>query len=720
MDGRGHRWLALALLCAGVLAGAAALVSHAAGALGWLERPSIDARFSVRGHRPPAGNVEIVALDTYSYRNLPLPPLPRALDARLVEHLTTSGARVIAFDFALERPSSQPAGDRALELALRRARHAVVSVTAVEADGSTAPLLGRVPFAATAVRPGVTLLPVDGDGAVRGFPSALGGVESFALAAAQSADAAVGARPPVGSLIDYPGPPGTVPSVPFLDVLSGRFDPRSVRGKVVVVGPTAPVLQDIHRSPVGAAMPGPEIQADAIATALSGYPLRRASSDVTMATLLGLGLIVALLTLLFGWVWRRRFGEGSETIQSVPPDRGGVIAIGVLSALGWSVASQLAFNGGTVLDYTDGLLSIAIATAAAWAILSLAHRRERRQLRRLFAASTPEVVERVLARGTVIHGGGAAEEIIAGFRIEQEIGRGGMGVVYRAVQLHLDRPVALKLIRQELADSAAYRARFVRESRLAAAVTHPHVIPVLDAGEDSELLYLAMQFIDGVDLSGMLEGEYLPDPGDAARLLAQVAGALDAAHERGLVHRDVKPANILLGADDLRHAFLGDFGVARELAGVSQVTSGEGWVGTPDYLAPEQIEGRHVDHRVDIYALAGVLYHCLTGSVPFPREDPLGTMWAHFNAPRPSASAVRPELPESIDRVIARGMAVAPPERFQTAGAFAAAALEALGVAPLRVMSVRRHRAHVAPVVEENASTRVSELEREPRPREGG
>lgn len=678
MASRPQRWVALAVIGVGLLAGGAGLGARALGALGWLERPSVDARFALRGSRAPSRSVVIVALDTQSYSELPLPPLPRSLDARLVDRLVGAGARVVAFDFSLERPSLSVAGDHALIGALERARRAVVSVTAVSDAGPLAPLAGRTPFAATPVRPGVTLLKLDPDGVVRRFPANLGGVESFALAAARAADPGVAHRAPPGSLIDYPSGPGTVPAFSFLDVLSGRFSSRAIRGKVVVVGPTAPVLQDVHTSPLGAGMSGPELQADAISTALNGFPLRPASLALTSWLLLALGLLGGISAVLVSRVTEALRHE--EPFSASDPAPLSILATGALLALGWSLASQMAFDSGTVLDFTDGLLVLAICTGASWLLLSTLARRRRRDLRRRFAASASDVIEQVL-RGTGDPSRrSAAEQIIAGYRIDHEVGRGGMGIVYRARQTHLERDVALKLIRQELADDQIYRERFEQESRMAASVAHPHVIPVLDAGADEGLLFIAMQLIDGIDLAALLRNAGRLAAAQAVALTVQVAGALDAVHARGLIHRDVKPANILIDVERGWHAYLSDFGIAREFAPASRVTSPGVWLGTVDYLAPEQLEGQNVDRRADIYALGAVAYHCLTGAVPFPRDDAQAVIWAHINAPRPTPSALCPALPAALDAVIATAMAVDTAGRYATASEFADAARSATGL----------------------------------------
>src|SRR5918992_1122366 len=214
----------------------------------------------------------------------------------------------------------------------------------------------------------------------------------------------------------------------------------------------------------------------------------------------------------------------------------------------------------------------------------------------------------------------------AGYRIESLVGRGGMGVVYRATDLSLERPVALKLIAPELAEDQRFRERFLREPRLAASLDHPNVIPIYEAGEHDGQLYLAMRFVEGSDLKSVLEREGKLASERALAILAQVAGALDAAHRRALVHRDVKPANVLL--DEEGHVYLTDFGITKQLGGASTDTGR--LVGTLDYLAPEQIRGDPVDGRTDVYALGCVLYECLSGTPPFRRASEAETMWAHM------------------------------------------------------------------------------------------
>jgi DNA-binding CsgD family transcriptional regulator len=272
----------------------------------------------------------------------------------------------------------------------------------------------------------------------------------------------------------------------------------------------------------------------------------------------------------------------------------------------------------------------------------------------------------------------APGSVLGDFRIEDVIGRGGMGVVYQAVQLSLGRPVALKLIAPDLADEEGFRERFVRESRLSASIDHPHIVPVYGAGEEQGLAYISMRFVEGVNLRLAIGAAGRLDPGRAARLVLQVGAALDSAHERGLVHRDVKPANILLSEHGgSEHAYLTDFGVTKRSASAEDLTRSGEWVGTLDYVAPEQVRGGEVDGRADVYSLGCVLYECLTGQVPFPREDQLAKLWAHMSAPPPVASELAPELPSALSAVVQRAMAKEPDDRFPSAGELGRAAVAA-------------------------------------------
>jgi serine/threonine-protein kinase len=262
---------------------------------------------------------------------------------------------------------------------------------------------------------------------------------------------------------------------------------------------------------------------------------------------------------------------------------------------------------------------------------------------------------------------------IAGCRIESVAGRGGMGIVYRATQLSLARPVALKLIAPQHAADAGFRERFQRESRMAAAIDHPNVIPVYEAGEEDGRLYLVMRWVAGTDLHRLLRESGRLDPQRAAAIVCQVAGALDAAHAAGLVHRDVKPANVLLSGE---HAYLADFGLTRFAGTDSQLTTAGHFLGTVDYMAPEQFHPGPNDARADVYALGCVLFAALTGAPPFLRETVPATIAAHLHEPPPPASDTA-GVPREFNRVLARALAKAPEDRYPSAGDFGRAVLAA-------------------------------------------
>ena len=264
----------------------------------------------------------------------------------------------------------------------------------------------------------------------------------------------------------------------------------------------------------------------------------------------------------------------------------------------------------------------------------------------------------------------APGDVFGDFRIESVAGRGGMGVVYRAVQLDLGRPVALKLIASDRAADPAFRERFQRESRLAALIDHPNVVPVHGAGEEDGQLYLVMRYVPGTDLHRLLKHEGPLPPERAAAIVAQVASALDAAHAAGLVHRDVKPANVLIAGD---HAYLGDFGLTRMLSSEEQLTETGQWLGTTDFSSPEQLQGERVDARADIYSLGCVLHAALLGDPPFPRSTIPATLLAHLNDPPPRPS--ERGAPQGFDRVMARALAKDPADRYPSAGDLGRAAL---------------------------------------------
>ena len=258
---------------------------------------------------------------------------------------------------------------------------------------------------------------------------------------------------------------------------------------------------------------------------------------------------------------------------------------------------------------------------------------------------------------------------VGGYRIVEAIGKGGTSVVYRAEHVRLGRTAALKLLTPQLGESD-FRDRFLRESKLAASLDHPNIVPVYDAGEVDDVLYIAMACVDGSDLKALLVEEGRLPLRRALRIVSQIASALDAAHARGLVHRDVKPANILIGPND--RALLSDFGVVKELTSRGATRTGS-FVGTIEYCAPEQIEGRDVDRRADVYALACVFYECVVGTSPFQRSSDVAVLNAHLHAAPPRLTKAAPDLPADLEAVLSKALSKSPLDRYGSCGEFVAA-----------------------------------------------
>ena len=267
--------------------------------------------------------------------------------------------------------------------------------------------------------------------------------------------------------------------------------------------------------------------------------------------------------------------------------------------------------------------------------------------------------------------------VFAGCRVQDVIGHGDMGIVYRAEELALQRPVALKLILPEYSSDERFRERFRRESKIAAAIDHPNVIPVFDAGDEDGVLFISMRLVEGTDLRALIDAQGQIDPVRAARIVRQVGAALDAAHTRGMLHRDIKPSNVLIARRD--HVYLTDFGLAKHASAAGGLTRGQTIVARAEYVAPEQILNERVDARADIYALGCLLFEALTGEPPFARRTGGPIAMAHLEAPRPTPSDLRPDLPRGFDAVVQRAMAKDPADRYQSAGDLAQAALVAAG-----------------------------------------
>jgi CHASE2 domain-containing sensor protein len=639
-----------------------------------LELGTIDARISLRGTQRPYPGVVIVAIDVKTLESSRFGSFPfaRIYDAEMIDRLRKDGARTIAYDLIFDSASDNAQYDLDLYDAAARAHgHIVLAAQAsdIHGNGTTNVLGGVANQRSAGVSVGTAEFSEDSDGAVRRLPERVEGVQSFAVAAARDAGVSTSAlRADFDSgsqWIDFPGPAGTVPSYSFSDVLSRGFDPALVRGRIVVVGATAGDLQDTHTVDYGANQPmtGPELEADAISTLMTAAPLRSAPS------LLNWLLVVVAALLLPALALRR-----------VRWPRLVLVGLGAAAAL--IVGTQIAFDSGTINLLVPVLATMIVAGAGAVLISLAFERAELSLLRDRFARFDPSVVDAVLADpGIALRMRALAigpESVIAGYRIVSLIGRGGMGVVYEAVQLTLDRPVALKLIDPAHADDEEFRARFVRESHVAASLEHPHVIPVYEAREDGGLLFIAMRVVRGPSLAELFAAEAPLEPGRAVELVSQISGALGAAHARGLVHRDVKPANVLL--HDRDHAYLTDFGVSHETGGEEGLTGIGERLGTVDYMSPEQCRGERVGPAADIYSLGCVLYEALTGRAPYPADSEAERIAAHLHDPPPSASAHWPAVPIALDGVIVQALEKDPARRFASAAAFALAAKKAVGV----------------------------------------
>jgi len=268
----------------------------------------------------------------------------------------------------------------------------------------------------------------------------------------------------------------------------------------------------------------------------------------------------------------------------------------------------------------------------------------------------------------------------AGYEVDSVVGAGGIGILYRARQVRLDRPVALKLVEPDVARDPVIRERLRREARMVAALEHPNVVPLYAAGEEDGTVYIVTRWVEGTELGSLIQRDGPLEPGRAARTAAQIASALELAHEMGLVHRDVKPSNVILTSED--HVYLTDFGLAKRAGTAAGLTGVDQMLGTVDYVAPEQIEGSEPDARGDVYSLGCVLFEMLTAEPPFAdQRGGMAKMWAQVNAEVPSLRERRPDVPPALEELMRSAMAKAPEAR-PTAAAFRRAALAAVSATP--------------------------------------
>jgi CHASE2 domain-containing sensor protein/tRNA A-37 threonylcarbamoyl transferase component Bud32 len=653
---------ALLVLVSGTLCGVA--VGEIDGPL---ERASVDWRYGLRGDHAPSREIVIVAIDDDTLRRLgERPPVSRRLQARVVDRLTRAGAAVIAYDLTLAgRTATDADADSALVAALRGAPAAVVSVTNYDAAGtSLEPLAGIASFGTT-VRPASTLRDFGRrEGTWVTFTPPMGALDGFPAAVAAQFRRAGRVVPPRGALIDYAGPSLTYPRISFADVLSGRDATEDVRGRIVVVADTRAAGGDLHAVPVGGRMAGGELQANAIATALEGFPLREVSPAVSTLSMVGLAGLLGGLFLLPG---RRREAGVERSLDPLV-----VVAAGIGLALAWALAAYLAFGAGAALDFMPGLAVIGAGTLVDWVLATRDERARYAMLRQRLAEGATELVEAVRRSGQT----GVHRELhlaISGYALKDVIGRGGMGIVWLATHRRLGRDVALKVIDWRFHDDLDFRRRFMEEARVAAQISHPNVITVYNMDADGDILFIEMEVIEGRSLDGLL-ASLSTDLLRVVALMHRIAVAVDAVHAKGFVHCDVKPGNVMIGSADPDHPYLGDFGLAKRPGG--PVLLNGRWAGSSDYAAPEQSSGGDVGFPADIYAMGVMVFEALTGRLPFAHDDRDELPRLHREAPRPAVSQRNPMLPAALDEVVRRAMAIDPGARPATASAFTAEVLE--------------------------------------------
>lgn len=666
----GVRALLAVVLC-GLVAGAGAL---ALGPPGAFQDIQLETQFQVRGVERD-DRFLFVSIDAKTQDDIrERYPYPRRLHARAIDRLVAGGARQIVYDLVFDQPTTV-ADDNALIEAVDAAPSIVLATDRVAPDGEVPVLGGRELLRQIGAAVGNSQVRTEAGGVVRDLLPRVLGLDTIAVASARQ----LGAGPiPTDrlhdgrALIDWAGPPGSIPTVSFSDLLSGNLSTPRIRDKIVIVGAGAPGLGDRFLSTAAdrdRLMAGPELQANAVRTALDGLPLKRA------AWWIGLLFVVAPVLVMTA---AARF----RTAAALPAAPLALAAAAVLA--------QVLFSAGELVDLFAVLIGMlgALAGIAAVTVRSLrGAERELEDLRLRFARAEEGVVDRVLRDPGAL----GPDGVIGGYRLLSVLGRGGMGVVYRARQEDLGREVALKVIDPRRAEDPTTRERFVREARAAAGVEHPNVVPVYEAGEDGGILYIAMRLVEGPSLAVRLAEHGPYAPADAVELLDGLCAGAQAAHDQGIVHRDIKPANVLVDVRDGReHPYLTDFGVAAMTDDV-RLTQDATTVGTFDYLAPEQADGSAPGPAADVYALGCVLFELLTCRVPFPRDTGPARLMAHATAPIPTDG-----LPDGFAPVIEAALTKDPARRASRPLDLAALAHAAQGTS--RRPSVASPRHHQSPV----------------------
>ncbi len=647
-----------------LLAPVTGLALWATGAVQRLEIESEHWRFQVRGTEGASvPDVAFVAFDEESLEALGMQwPPPRAVHAEVIDALAQGNAKAIAYDIAFTEPSARGlADDRALSDAARRAGNVVFAATKAAPDGGTETLAwlrgGRGHLRAIGASAGYTGFEVNRDWPVSSVPGRWSGLDAFAVAAARVAgvDVPQAAFADGDAKIRFAGPAGTVRTISVVDLLDGRVPRADLAGKVVVVGIdlTTPSDRLATTAPGDDTLPGGEIHAQAVQNALDGTFMQTSGGPLDVLIILLMGLVVPVT----GLALRRQVWAA---------------VVAAAAAVVFLVAAQAAFQAGVIIPVVAPLIAFVISLAAWLVVAYLRADAERRDLRRRFAAADEAAVAQVL-EGTQVGGEAAADLIAPGYRLTEVVGRGSAGVVYRAEEIRTGRAVAVKVLAPEVAGDPGFRERFRREARVAAQLEHPNVLPVFAADDDDEVLFMAMRLVEGPDLGTRLRTDGPMDPTEALRVTDAIASALDAAHARGLVHRDVKPANVLVDQGAGRHVYLTDFGIARS-AHEGTISHHGDVLGTAGYAAPEQIMGEDTGPAADVYGLGALLFAMLSGHAPYARDSAGAALAAALSEPPPSVAGY-----PALDPVIARALARDPAERYASAADLAAAARTALG-----------------------------------------